>query len=81
MFGAPHEHATHHITPLDTFPEQDIVHARPVTKFCTIVVSRVKIVGVLNGHGEVHGNMKSHQGTNYTKVCVMLPKLGICSIK
>ena len=31
-FGAPHEHATHHTTPPDAFPEQSIVHARPRNK-------------------------------------------------
>jgi len=41
-FGAPHEHATHHTTPLDPSPEQGIVHARPRKKGGTAVVSRLR---------------------------------------
>lgn len=38
------------------------------TRRGTAVVSRVTTAGVLNGHGEVHANTKSHQGTIHTKV-------------
>ena len=33
-----------------------------------VVVSRVTTAGVLNGHGEVHANTKSHRGTIHTKI-------------
>ena len=33
----------------------------------TAVVSRVMTAGVLNGHGEVHAETKSRQGTTHTK--------------